>query len=106
MLEVFRHWDTATVGLVNSLLEEAGLHTVLRNWEGSNIVEVPIPVIYPNICVLNGEDYARAKEMIEAFMDGSTAEGQEWVCTECGESVGHQLCECWNCGKERGMLND
>ena len=52
MFEVFRHWDTATVGLVNSLLEEAGLQTVLRNWEGSNIVEVPIPVIYPNIFVL------------------------------------------------------
>ena len=104
MLEVFRHWDTATVGLVNSLLKEAGVQTVLRNWEGSNIVEVPIPVIYPNICVLNDEDYARAKEMIEAFMNGPTAEGQEWVC--CGESISQQLSECWNCGKERIMLND
>jgi hypothetical protein len=75
MFEVFRHWDTATVGLVNSLLEEAGVQTVLRNWEGSNIVEVPIPVIYPNICVLNGEDYARAKEMIEAFMEWSNSRG-------------------------------
>jgi hypothetical protein len=106
MLEVFRHWDTATVGLVNSLLEEAGVQTVLRNWEGSNIVEVPIPVIYPNICVLNGEDYARAKEMIEAYMNGPTAEGQEWVCTKCGESIGQQLSECWNCGKERVMHKD
>jgi hypothetical protein len=106
MFEVFRHWDTATVGLVNSLLEEADVQTVLRNWEGSNIVEVPIPVIYPNICVLNGEDYARAKEMIEAYMNGPTAEGQEWVCTECGESIGQQLSECWNCGKERVMHKD
>jgi rubrerythrin len=55
---------------------------------------------------LNGEDYARAKEMIEAFMNGPTAEGQEWVCTECGESICQQLSECWNCGKERIMLND
>jgi hypothetical protein len=106
MLEVFRHWDTATVGLVNSLLKEAGVQTVLRNWEGCNIVEVPIPVIYPNICVLNAEDHARAKELIEAFMNGPIADGQEWVCTKCGESIGQQLSECWNCGKERIMLND
>ena len=30
MQEVFRHWDTATVGLVNGLLEDAGIRTVLR----------------------------------------------------------------------------
>ena len=52
MYEVFRHWDTATVGLVNGLLEDAWDKTILRNWEGSNIVEIPIPVIYPNVCVL------------------------------------------------------
>ena len=53
MHEVFRHWDTATVGLISSILEEAGIKTVLRNWDGCNIVEIPIPAIYPNVCVLN-----------------------------------------------------
>ena len=62
MQEVFRHWDTATVGLVNSLLEDAGIRTVIRNWDGCNITEIPIPAIYPNVCVMHEEDLARARE--------------------------------------------
>ena len=47
MHEVFRDWDTATVGLVNHLLKEAGIRTILRNWEGCNITEIPIPRFIP-----------------------------------------------------------
>ena len=67
MQEVFRHWDTATVGLVNSLLEDAGIKTILRNWDGCNITEIPIPAIYPNVCVMHEEDLARARELISVI---------------------------------------
>ena len=99
MYEVFRHWDTATVGLVNCLLEDAGIKTILRNWEGSNIVEIPIPVIYPNVCVLNKEDFERAKELISAFRKSPKINREDWRCEKCGESVDHELNECWNCGE-------
>ena len=59
MYEVFRHWDTATVGLVNGLLEDVGIKTILRNWEGSNIVEIQFRLSIPmSVCwikkILNG----------------------------------------------------
>ena len=88
MYEVFRHWDTATVGLVNGLLEDAGIKTILRNWEGSNIVEIPIPVIYPNVCVLDKEDFERAKDFISAFMQSPETNGEDWHCEKCGRSGG------------------
>ena len=44
------------------------IKTILfRNWEGSNIVEIPIPVIYPNVCVLDKEDYDRKEDFISAL---------------------------------------
>ena len=107
MHEVFRHWDTATVGLVNSILEEAGVHTVLRNWEGSNIVEIPIPVIYPNICVLNTEDFEKAKELIEAFMNHPNSNGEDGIVIECGEFVDHEFAkvlELWGNEKSSSSL--
>ena len=97
MQEVFRHWDTATVGLVSSILEDAGIKTVLRNWEACNITDIPIPAIYPNVCVLQKEDFNRAKELISAFRNSSEKAGRDWVCSCCGETVSHPLDECWNC---------
>ena len=101
MNEVFRHWDTATVGLISSILEEAEIKTVLRNWDGSNIVEIPIPAIYPNVCVLNEKDFEKAKELISAFLQSPEKNGDDWNCEKCGESVGHELNECWNCGEDK-----
>ena len=103
MYEVFRHWDTATVGLVNGLLEDAGIKTILRNWEGSNIVEIPIPVIYPNVCVLDKEDFERAKDFISAFRQSPKTNGEDWHCEKCGEAVELELNECWNCGEVKIM---
>ena len=99
MQEVFRHWDTATVGLVNGFLEDAGIKTVLRNWDGCNITEIPIPAIYPNVCVLNEKDLDRARELISAFQNSVESTEKEWLCKSCGESVNETLNECWNCGK-------
>ena len=99
MHEVFRDWDTATVGLVNHLLKEAGIRTILRNWEGCNITEIPIPAIYPNICVIDEAEVDRAKELIFAFRNSSQKTGKDWNCSSCAESVGYELNECWNCGK-------
>ena len=103
MQEVFRHWDTATVGLVNSLLEDAGIRTVLRNWDGCNITEIPIPAIYPNVCVMHEEDLAHSRELISAFRTSAESNDREWICPSCGESVDAPLNECWNCGRSRPL---
>ncbi|MEC8013311.1 MAG: DUF2007 domain-containing protein [Verrucomicrobiota bacterium] len=106
MQEVFRHWDTATVGLVNSLLVDAGIRTVLRNWDGCNITEIPIPAIYPNVCIMHEEDLARARELISAFLSSVESNDGEWICPSCGEAVDAPLNECWNCGNPHAIDSD
>ena len=102
MYEVFRHWDTSTVGLVNGLLQDAGIRTVLRNWDACNITEIPIPAIYPNVCVLRKEDSDRAKDIISAFLKSSETTGEPWTCPTCGELVESNFLECWQCSTVKG----
>ena len=102
MHEVFCHWDTSTVGLVNVLLQDAGIRTVLRNWDACNITEIPIPAIYPNVCVLRKEDSDWAKEIISAFRKSSETTGNPWICHECGEQVESNFLECWQCSTVKG----
>ncbi|WP_309381307.1 putative signal transducing protein [Cerasicoccus frondis] len=65
MIEVFRDMSSARVGLYNSMLESAGIPTMVRNWNSITMTtEIPIPVMYPNICVFNEEDAETAREII------------------------------------------
>jgi hypothetical protein len=103
MYEVFRHWDTSTVGLVNGLLQDSGLRTILRNWDACNITEIPIPAIYPNICVLQKEDLKQAKEIISVFRKSSETTGETWLCPCVRRTSGFQFhgMLAMLCGKSR-----
>ena len=100
MITVFRHHDSAKVGLLNGLINSAGIETFIKNWAGSNITEIPIPAIYPEICVFNESDKERAEEVIDEFLNGEAGDGVEWVCPHCGEIVDGILAECWSCGRD------
>lgn len=59
MKELFRHKDHAMVAYYKSVLEAKGIPVMLRNeyLAMSGLAEIPIPEFYPNICVMNDEDY-------------------------------------------------
>ncbi len=99
MIEVYRDLDFTKVGLYQGLLESAGIQTVLRNRNSvSMTTSIPIPTMYPNICVYTEEDAMMAKEIFEAYESG--VQGQttvDWVCQKCGEKNEGNFSECWFC---------
>ena len=97
MYEVFRDWDSAKVGLVDQLLKSEGFNTVLRNWTGSNITEVPIPDLFPNVCVLNHDDFVRARQILTDYFQAPPQAMEEWECPKCQEQVDGIFTECWSC---------
>jgi len=97
MFEVYRHHDTARVGLIDGILKDSGIETFLKNWAGSNITEVPIPAIYPSVCVLNEADIPIANNVITEFLETKKVEADNWICGSCGEEVDGFLSECWSC---------
>lgn len=98
MHEVFRDIDSTKVGMVDGILTESGIPTLLKNWTGgSNITEIPIPALYPTVYVLNQSQVLEARELIREFFAAKPIEAAEWSCRQCGETVDGFLTECWSC---------
>lgn len=98
MHEVFRDIDSAKVGLIDGILKDTGIPTLLKNFTGgSNITEIPIPTLYPTIYVLNASQVDQAKELISEFFAAKPEQAEDWSCNECGAPVDGFLSECWAC---------
>ncbi len=97
MQQVFTHHDSALIGLLDGILKESGIPTLLKNWTGSNIVEIPIPSLYPSIFVLDNAHAAEAREIIETYLNHSETARPDWDCPNCHSPVDGYLGECWSC---------
>ena len=83
MQEIFRHHDSSTVGLLDGILRESGISTLLKNWTGGNITEIPIPSLYPSIHVLDDSQAEEAKQIIKEYMNQALQTQPAWVCPQC-----------------------
>ena len=98
MHEVFKDIDGAKVGMINGLLNDSGIPTILKNFSGgSNITEIPIPALYPSIFVLDASKLSEARELINDYFSAKPELGEDWVCSRCGVTVDGFLNECWSC---------
>jgi len=97
--KVFEAADAAEAGLVQGLLEDAGISCVLRNEQVSQTI--PTAGFFPEVWVELDPDYDRALEMIGAWNAPSKGGGRVWRCAGCGESIEEAFDSCWKCGRER-----
>jgi hypothetical protein len=101
MQQVFTHHDSAMVGLIDQILKEAGIATLLKNWTGSNITEIPIPSLYPSIHILDDCNIEEAKIIITEYLNPDDRAVLDWVCPVCKSEVDGHLSECWSCQTEK-----
>lgn len=102
MREVFVNQDHARVGLYKSVLDDAGIPNFVRNETSSNsLTEMPSPLFFPALCVLNDEDYDEAMRILGEIYYGHPSQAAEWRCGKCGEEVPGTFDSCWQCGALR-----
>lgn len=109
MKEVFRHADSALVGLYQSILEDAGIATFVHNLgtqqalvAGIMTAFFPLPQFYPTLSVMRDEDYEEAMTILRGLQKSAAApEGADWKCPQCGESVPDNFSTCWKCQAAR-----
>ena len=101
MREVYRNHELNRVSHFRDLVEAAGSPTMLRNEHlVHGVVEIPIPEFYPNLCVMNVEDYQAALEIVrDALEKEGEAPGEDLMCGECGEMNPGTFAECFACQK-------
>lgn len=103
---VFRNRHLSLVDYYREVLEGAGIRTFVKNrvldsalsGAGDTIVDW-----WPLLCVVDPDDYDRARELIaemERRAEDDVLE-HDWNCPHCGQEVPKNFAECWRCGRER-----
>jgi hypothetical protein len=101
VIKVYENFNFSRVGQMQSLLEAHGIRTFIRNQYGSSVMgEVPFVEVVPQLFVLEERDIAQALELLKLDLPRA-AEGEDWLCPECGVEVDANFNRCWKCGVER-----
>jgi hypothetical protein len=102
MKVIFKHADSAQVGLYKSFLDEAGIACFIQNDAGGVITSVPF---YPTLCVVNDADADQARRLLADREKPAATAGRDWICPHCQSLVPAGFDQCWNCERERGSVH-
>ncbi len=103
MKKVFVSQNLFEVEMRKERLEQAGIPCTIKNQRSSGLAgEIPFTEVFPEVWVLQDEDYDRAQHLLEDGLVLLGSDQDSWTCAECGERHGSQFAECWKCGQERG----
>lgn len=104
MKRVYGCLDYATIGHFQSILEESGISTYLKNANAHMYMgEVPFTTCAPELFVRDDTQYDEALALLKPYyarVIGETAAGQ-WTCPKCEEMVEESFGSCWNCETTR-----
>ena len=68
MRKIFEHIEFARVGHYQSILEDAGIATSIKNLGASSgSGEIPFTEVFPELWVNNDDQYDRAMELLDAM---------------------------------------
>ncbi|MCM0082122.1 DUF2007 domain-containing protein [Geomonas sp. Red32] len=101
MKEIYRDLNLTTVRYYKSLLEDEGIPVILRNeyTTASGITSIPIPEFYPNISVLNDDDFQKAWEILNQAQIKANNSDVDIICPHCGEPNPGNFEICYLCNK-------
>ncbi len=100
MREVYSSIDSASAGLRQALLKEAGIESFMQNENLARSASAFVGSFHLKLCV-NDKDYDAAMEVLRSLTD---AELPDWTCPQCKESVPGAFDSCWNCQTEKPSI--
>jgi hypothetical protein len=100
MREVFTSQDFTEVGYYKSILDEAGISSVIRN-ENANVQGLTGSSFYPSLCVVKDEDYAEAIRILRTARGAGAVLAADWTCPVCSEKNPGNFEVCWKCSAAR-----
>lgn len=99
MRKIYSTDDRVKAGHLQSILEENGIRTLIKNQSLSGAIgELPPIECWPEIWIIDDGEFERANDLINAFIVPLPKHAPDWKC-ECGETIEGQFMTCWNCGR-------
>jgi hypothetical protein len=99
MKKVFTTTDSAELGLLKNMLDEASIRCALRNEQLSQAL--PAMPFNVELWVENDADFSRAQDLCEAWNHPPPGATGTWTCARCGQWLRGQFDSCWKCGAKR-----
>ena len=97
MKRVFSSWNLAAVHHARNVLDAAGIRAVVKNeYLSSAMGDLPPAECQAELWLLREADLKLAEEILFQM----PPQGEAWKC-RCGEELGAQFAQCWNCGTYR-----
>jgi len=94
---VFSSHNITAVHHARNVLDAAGIRTMVRNqYLAGAMGELPPAECHPELWVLDDADAWRAEQLLSSPPTPDIG----WKC-QCGETLGGQFTQCWNCGAYR-----
>ena len=100
MKQVLTLSESAELELLKNVLENDGIHCVLKNQELAQAM--PISPFNPELWVLNDDDLPQAQKLCHDWFHPEPDDLDVWDCQKCGQRLGSRFDTCWECGTKRG----
>ena len=95
--------NTIEAQMLKDVVSNADIVCMIKNEQlGRLAPEIPFTECYPEIWILNEADYAKAREIIDRWLESKNEDFEAWVCPDCGVEIEGQFAACWNCAYELG----
>lgn len=102
MIKLFVSQISAEVESLKELLDQQDIPCTIKNQQGSSLAgEVPFAEVFPELWVLNNEDFPKAKGFLTDWEESQPTESTDWTCSQCGESHTKEFTTCWKCEADR-----
>lgn len=106
MQRLLSHQSITHVGYLRSILEEAGIGCVVKNERLAGALgEIPFIECWPELWIMDTADLHRAKQLVAAA-EADAEPGEDWRCSQCGETIEGQFVSCWQCGADADQGED
>ncbi len=90
------------IAQLREMLESAGIAGLVRNELSSGLLpEIPLSESTPELWIQDDQRLAEALEIKHAWKTAAPIEGNDWVCSTCGETSEPQFTPCWKCGASK-----
>jgi hypothetical protein len=94
---IYSSFNRIAVHHARNLLDAAGIRAVVKNeYLSSAMGDLPPAECQAEVWLLDERDLARAQELLF----NRQPSGEQWACA-CGERLGAQFTQCWQCGAYR-----
>jgi hypothetical protein len=102
MKRIFSSPNLIEVAQLKDMLESAGIACFIRNEMSAGLApEIPMSESAPELWIQEDHNLVEAVQIKGEWRAAPKVEGNNWVCSACGETSEPQFTSCWKCGASK-----